>query len=62
MLALRTISPTPAAFYNQNRMPMGEIDTQLLKLYAEEELFLSDVIKDDAELLLLDSWLMETLG
>ena len=43
-------------------MPMGEIDTQLLKLYAEEELFLSDVIKDDAELLLLDSWLMETLG
>ena len=40
---------------------MGEIDTQFLKLYAEEELFLSEVIKDDAELLLLDSWLMDRL-
>ena len=41
-------------------MPMGEIDTQLLKLYDEEELLLNNVIKGDAELLLLDTWLMET--
>ena len=40
---------------------MGEIDTQLLKLYDNEPLFLSEVIQDDAELLLLDTWLMETL-
>ena len=39
---------------------MGEIDTRLLKLYDEESLFLSEVIKNDAELLLLDTWLMET--
>ena len=43
-------------------MPMGEIDTRLLKLYDEESLFLSEVIQDDAELLLLDTWLMETLS
>ena len=41
---------------------MGDIDTQILKLYAEDDLFLSEVIKDDAELLMLDSWLMDTLG
>ena len=41
---------------------MGDIDTQILKLYAEDDLFLSEVIKDDAELLLLDTWLAETLG
>ena len=39
---------------------MGEIDTQLLKLYDEEELLLNNVINGDAELLLLDTWLMET--
>ena len=39
---------------------MGEIDTQLLKLYDEESLFLSEVVQDDAELLLLDTWLIET--
>ena len=61
MLAQRTISSSRTAFYYQNRTPMGEIDTQFLKLYAEEELFLSEVIKDDAELLLLDSWLMDRL-
>lgn len=41
---------------------MGEIDTQLLKLYTDEALFLSEVIQDDAELLLLDTWLMETMS
>ena len=39
---------------------MGEIDTQLLKLYDEEPLLLSEVVQDDAELLILDTWLMET--
>ena len=39
---------------------MGEIDTQLLKLYDEEPLLLSEVVQDDAELLMLDTWLMET--
>ena len=39
---------------------MGEIDTQFLKLYDEEPLFLSEVVQDDAELLILDTWLMET--
>ena len=42
-------------------MPMGEIDTQLLKLYADEQLLLNEVVQDDAELLLLDTWLIETL-
>ncbi len=41
---------------------MGEIDTQFLKLYADEALFLSEVVQEDAELLLLDTWLAETLG
>lgn len=40
---------------------MGDIDTQLLKLYAEEELLLNEVVQDDAELLMLDTWLIETL-
>ena len=40
---------------------MGEIDTQLLKLYADEQLLLNEVVQDDAELLLLDTWLIETL-
>ena len=39
---------------------MGEIDTQLLKLYDEEPLFLREVVQSDAELLMLDTWLMET--
>ena len=41
---------------------MGEIDTQFLKLYDEEPLFLSEVVQNDAELLMLDTWLMETLS
>ena len=41
-------------------MPMGDIDTQLLKLYTEEELLLNEVVQDDAELLMLDTWLIET--
>lgn len=41
---------------------MGDIDTQILRLYADDDLLISEVIKDDAELLMLDSWLMETLG
>lgn len=41
---------------------MGEIDTRLLKLYDEEPLFLSEVVQNDAELLMLDTWLMETLS
>lgn len=41
---------------------MGDIDTQLLKLYTEEELLLNEVVQDDAELLMLDTWLMETLN
>ena len=41
-------------------MPMGEIDTQFLKLYEDEPLFLSEVVQNDAELLMLDTWLMET--
>ena len=40
-------------------MPMGEIDTRLLKLYSEEPLLMSEVVKDDAELLFLDTWLTE---
>ena len=43
-------------------MPMGDIDTQILKLYAEDDLFISEVVQDDAELLMLDNWLIETLG
>ena len=43
-------------------MPMGDIDTQLLKLYTEEELLLNEVVQDDAELLMLDTWLIETLN
>ena len=39
---------------------MGDIDTQLLKLYTEEELLLNEVVQDDAELLMLDTWLIET--
>ena len=39
---------------------MGEIDTQLLNLYADEELLLNEVVQDDAELLMLDTWLIET--
>ena len=41
---------------------MGDIDTQLLKLYTEEELLLNEVVQDDAELLMLDTWLIETLN
>lgn len=39
---------------------MGEIDNDFLKLYNDEPLLLSEVVQDDAELLLLDTWLMET--
>ena len=41
---------------------MGDIDTRFLNLYADESLFLSEVVQGDAELLLLDTWLAETLG
>ena len=40
---------------------MGDIDTRFLNLYADEQLFLSEVVQDDAELLLLDTWLAETI-
>ena len=40
---------------------MGEIDTQFLKLYEDEPLLLSEVVQNDAELLMLDTWLMETI-
>ena len=51
--------PPRHAFVIQNKMPMGEIDTRLLKLYSEEPLLMSEVVKDDAELLFLDTWLTE---
>ena len=41
---------------------MGEIDTRFLNLYDDEPLFLSEVVQNDAELLMLDTWLMETLS
>ena len=62
MLVSYTISPTGGAFYYQNRMPMGDIDTQFLKLYADDDLLLNEVVQEDAELLMLDTWLMETIG
>ena len=43
-------------------MPMGDIDTQFLKLYADDDLLLNEVVQEDAELLMLDTWLMETIG
>ena len=41
---------------------MGDIDTQFLKLYADDDLLLNEVVQEDAELLMLDTWLMETIG
>ena len=40
---------------------MGEIDNRTLKLFSEEEQFLSDVVAGDHELLFLDSYLMDIL-
>ena len=38
---------------------MGEIDIKLLKLLAEDELFISEVVQNDHELLMLDSYLLD---
>lgn len=38
---------------------MGEIDNRTLKLYSEEDMLLNDVVKDDHELLLLDTYLTD---
>lgn len=38
---------------------MGEIDKRVLQLYSEEELLLNDVVKDDHELLFLDTYLTD---
>lgn len=38
---------------------MGEIDKQVLQLYSEEELLLNDVVKEDHELLFLDTYLTD---
>ncbi len=38
---------------------MGEIDSRTLKLYSEEDLLLSDVVKEDVELLYLDTYLTD---
>ncbi|MBR4964516.1 MAG: hypothetical protein IKZ32_04085 [Alistipes sp.] len=38
---------------------MGEIDTRILNLYAEEPLLINEVAQDDAELLFLDTWLTD---
>ena len=38
---------------------MGEIDTNVLKLLAEDELFINEVVQNDHELLMLDSYLLD---
>ncbi len=38
---------------------MGEIDSNILRLYSEENLLLNDVVQDDAELLFLDTYLTD---
>lgn len=38
---------------------MGEIDTKILKLLSEDRLFIDEVVKDDHELLMLDSYLLD---
>ncbi len=38
---------------------MGEIDANILRLYSEEHMFMNDVVKDDADLLMLDTYLTD---
>ena len=38
---------------------MSEIDPRTLQLYSEEDLLMNDVVKDDAELLFLDTYLTD---
>lgn len=38
---------------------MGEIDMKLLRLLAEDELFINEVVQNDHELLMLDSYLLD---
>ncbi|MBR2975450.1 MAG: hypothetical protein IKC57_01225 [Alistipes sp.] len=38
---------------------MGEIDARTLKLYSEEDMLLNDVVKEDVELLYLDTYLTD---
>ena len=38
---------------------MGEIDMKLLRLLTEDELFISEVVQNDHELLMLDSYLLD---
>ena len=38
---------------------MGEIDHRILNQYSEEDLFLSEVVQNDHELLYLDSYLSD---
>jgi hypothetical protein len=38
---------------------MSEIDPRTLQLFSEEDLLMNDVVKDDAELLFLDTYLTD---
>jgi hypothetical protein len=38
---------------------MSEFDPQTLQLYSEEHLLLNDVVKEDADLLFLDTYLTD---
>ena len=38
---------------------MSEIDERVLRLYSEENLLLQSVVQEDAELLLLDTYLTD---
>ena len=38
---------------------MGEIDSRVLQLYSEENYLLNDVVGDDAEQLMLDTYLTD---
>lgn len=38
---------------------MGDIDSRILQLYSEEDMLMNDVVKDDHELLFLDTYLSD---
>lgn len=38
---------------------MGEIDSKVLQLYSEENYLLNDVVCDEADLLMLDTYLTD---
>ena len=42
-----------------NRVPMGDIDDRIIKLFSEEDLLLNDVVQGDNELLFLDTFLTD---